>query len=131
MKDVAELARGWLRKAASDMVSVDATIQAGALDSACFHAQQASEKYLKAFLTLNRQTFPYTHNLADLVQLCAATDPSFASLVPIVSGLTPYAVQVRYDDAFWPGLEIADEARAAARAVRDFVRARLLKEVTE
>jgi uncharacterized protein len=49
MKDVAELARGWLRKASSDIVSVDATIQAGALDSACFHAQQACASISRRF----------------------------------------------------------------------------------
>jgi HEPN domain-containing protein len=130
MKDLAELTRGWLRKAESDMISVDATLQAGALDSACFHAQQAAEKYLKAFLTLNRKAFPYTHNLGDLVELCAAADSGFRSLTPVVSNLTPYAVQVRYDDAFWPALEVAEEALSAARTVRDFVRARLSKEIT-
>jgi HEPN domain-containing protein len=87
-------------------------------------------KYLKAFLTLNRTVFPYTHNLGDLVELCAATDPSFRSLAPVVSNLTPYAVQVRYDDSFWPGLDVAEEARSAARAVREFVRARLPADVT-
>jgi len=130
MKDVAELARGWLRKATSDMLSVDATIQAGALDSACFHAQQALKKYLKVFLTLNRKAFPDTHNLGDLVELCAATGPSFRNLVFVVSNLTPYAVQVRYDDSFWPELDVAEEARSAACAVRDFVRARLPVDVT-
>jgi len=47
MKDKADLVRGWLRKAASDVVSMEATLKAGSLDGACFHAQQAAEKYLK------------------------------------------------------------------------------------
>ena len=50
MKERADLVRGWLRKAASDAVAMDASLNAGALDAACFHAQQTAEKYLKAFL---------------------------------------------------------------------------------
>ena len=64
MKENADLARSWLRKARSDTVAMEASHQAGALDAACFHAQQAVEKYLKAFLTDQRLQFPYTHNLA-------------------------------------------------------------------
>jgi HEPN domain-containing protein len=44
MKEKADLVRGWLRKAASDVVSMEATLGAGSLDGACFHAQQAAEK---------------------------------------------------------------------------------------
>lgn len=51
MKERAELVLGWLRKAQSESVALDATLGATALDAACFHAQQAAEKYLKAFLT--------------------------------------------------------------------------------
>ncbi|MFZ0963000.1 MAG: HEPN domain-containing protein [Terriglobia bacterium] len=61
MKEKADAVRGWLRKAASDFVSIDATIAAGSLDAACFHAQQAAEKYLKGFLAFHDKPFPYTH----------------------------------------------------------------------
>jgi HEPN domain-containing protein len=50
MKEKADLTAGWLRKAASDMMAAEAAQNAGAPDAACFHAQQAAEKYLKAFL---------------------------------------------------------------------------------
>ena len=50
MKARNDLVRGWLRKAFSDVVAMDASLNAGALDAACFHAQQAAEKCLKAFL---------------------------------------------------------------------------------
>jgi HEPN domain-containing protein len=58
MKGKAELVRGWLRKAFSDLAALDASLQADALDAACFHAQQAAEKFLKAFLIHNAVDFP-------------------------------------------------------------------------
>jgi len=70
MKGKGDVVRGWLRKAASDLVSLEATLGAGSLDGAWLHAQQAAEKYLKSFLSFHDRPFPYTHNLADLTELC-------------------------------------------------------------
>ncbi len=48
-----DLARGWMKKADSDRLNVNRTAQTtGPYDTACFHAQQAAEKYLKAVLAL-------------------------------------------------------------------------------
>ena len=129
MKEKADVVRGWLRKAASDLVSIDATIAVGSLDAACFHAQQAAEKYLKGFLAFHDRPFPYTHNLGDLTELCAGVDGSFHSLTPMASELTPYAVRLRYDNSFWPTLEVARQAQASGLAIRDFVLSRLPKEI--
>jgi HEPN domain-containing protein len=131
MKEKADLVRGWLRKAKSDIVSLEATLQAGSLDGSCFHAQQAAEKYLKGFLAFHERPFPYTHNLADLTELRAGLDASFRALAPLGVELTPYAVRPRYDDSFWPTLETATHARASALTIRDFVLARLPKEIAE
>jgi HEPN domain-containing protein len=130
MKDKADLIKGWLRKANSDMVALSASLEAGAFDVACFHAQQASEKYLKAFLIHAGVAFPFTHNLAKLVDLCGGVDPSFRLLVSIVEPLTPYAVELRYDHEFWPGREVAENARDSALIVRKFVTDRLPPEIT-
>ena len=125
MKNRADLTRGWLRKARSDVIAVDACLSAGALDSACFHAQQAAEKYLKAFLTHSGIKFPFTHNLSKLVELCSGLDSSFQTVAPVVIALTPYAVELRYDDEFWPTREVAEQARLSMLAVRDFILPRL------
>jgi len=131
MKERADLVRGWLRKAASDIVSMEATLKAGSLDGACFHAQQAAEKYLKAFLTYYDKPFPHTHNLAEVAELCGSVDASFHSLTATVAGLTPYAVRLRYDDSFWPSREVAEEARSSALAVQQFVLSHLPKQISE
>ena len=65
---------------------------------ACFHAQQAVEKFLKAVLIAQGVTVAPTHNLLKL----AALIPQEAAAVPVASEalqrLNPYAVAFRYDD---------------------------------
>jgi HEPN domain-containing protein len=52
MKTQADLVKGWLLKAQGDLVACRLCVEMGrALDAACFHAQQAGEKALQAFLT--------------------------------------------------------------------------------
>jgi len=89
MKEKAELVLGWVRKAESGRLALQATLEAKALDAACFHAQQAAEKYLKAFLSHHDAVFPHTHNLAKLLELCAQIDTAFRSLLPQIEPLTP------------------------------------------
>jgi HEPN domain-containing protein len=131
MKKKADVVRGWLRKAASDLVTLEAALGAGAFDGACFHAQQAAGKYLKGFLAFHDKPFPFTHNLGDLTELCAVVDPLFRTLTPMASELTPYGVRLRYDDTFWPTLETAKRAHAFALTIHDFVFARLPKEIVD
>ena len=131
MKNRADLAIGWLRKAQSDMVAMEASQTAGALDAACFHAQQAAEKYLKGFLAWSQIEFPYTHNLSKLVEICAAIDPSFQSLLPIVESLTPFAVESRYDSEFWPELEVVESAKRSAEQVRNHILDRAPAELSD
>ncbi len=131
MKEKADLVRGWLRKAASDVVSMEATLGTTALDGACFHAQQAAEKYLKGFLTYHDTPYPHTHNLTDLTELCALIDAAFHSLAPMAAELTPYAVRLRYDDSFWPTRDVAEQARTSALTVREFVLSRLPEDIAK
>lgn len=131
MKAGSDLVRGWLRKASSDAVPMDASLNAGALDAACFHAQQAAEKWLKAYLIHREKDFPYTHNLSKLVEICAGWDESFRSLMPLAASLTPYAVELRYDHEFWPVRQATLEARSAALAVKELVLKRLPEELIQ
>lgn len=126
MKSRVDLVRGWLRKAESDLAGAGLCVSAGqALDTACFHAQQAAEKCIKAYLTAHEIEFPFIHNLEKLVELCARVDPSFMTIKKLAQELTPYAVELRYDDEFWPSVETARQALDAATTIRDFVRDRL------
>ena len=68
-----DLARGWMQKGDSDRINADRTVQTtGPYDTACFHAQQAAEKCLKAILALARLPIPRTHDLEDIYDECIA-----------------------------------------------------------
>lgn len=58
-----EIVRQWLARAEQDMKASEALLAAEPpfLYPSCFHAQQASEKYLKALLTWHQIEFPKTH----------------------------------------------------------------------
>ena len=47
----------------------------GPYDAVCFHAQQAAEKALKAWLAVADVPIPRTHNLEDLQAQCLALPP--------------------------------------------------------
>lgn len=107
-----------MRKAESDLANAELCLSARrALDTACFHCQQAAEKALKAYLTDQRIPFPFVHDLEKLVTLCAQHDSEFAAVAAAASGLTPYAVALRHDEEFWPTVEETQDALASARAV--------------
>jgi len=92
-----------------------------ALDTACFHAQQAAEKYLKAYLSLKRVNFPHLHNLAALVEICKGEDDTFGEIREAAETLTPYAIEARYDDDFWPNLETTLKATTLAGEIGAFI----------
>lgn len=122
MKSRTDLVRGWLRKADSDLANAQLCLAAGqALDTACFHAQQAAEKCIKAYLTACGAQFPLIHNLEKLIDVCVQYAPGFVTLRQLAQELTPYAVELRYDAEFWPTAQAAEQALAAATAVREFV----------
>lgn len=126
MRDKRAVIHGWLRKAESDLTTLELCLaNTSTFDTACFHAQQVVEKYLKAYLTWIEVEFPYIHNLEKLIELCARYDTSFLSISGLGVQLTPYAVAIRYDVDFWPTLDDAREAYALASAIRDFILARL------
>lgn len=84
----------WLNKAEHDVMSAQRLleIEPMILDNACFHCQQAIEKYLKAFLIYHGQDVERTHNIIFLLSQCANFDPVFASIDPM--DINAYAVQI-------------------------------------
>jgi HEPN domain-containing protein len=118
----------WLAKAEQDMKVGEALL---ALDPphlypACFHAQQAAEKYLKALLTWHQIEFPKTHAIELLLELLKRVDSRTASQLKDAGELTPYGVDIRYPgDQPEPELEEACEAVDLARKVREAILSRL------
>ena len=84
-------------------------------DIACFHCQQAAEKYLKAFLVFEEQIPPHTHDLLRLIADCTPFNVRFADFQIEAEKLTRYSVATRYP----VDLDINfDEARAK-EAIQD------------
>jgi HEPN domain-containing protein len=130
MKGNDDVAKGWMLKAESDIETLTIMMERGkTFDSACFHAQQAAEKYLKAFLSFNDIVFPKTHNIEELLDSCAKIDERFADLVEETTFLTAYAVELRYDVEFWPEKEEAEAAFEAASKIRQLVLSILPEEI--
>jgi HEPN domain-containing protein len=119
MHDKFDHARGWFLKADSDLHTATRVLTGdGPYDTACFHAQQVAEKYLKGLLAFMEQPIPRTHNLEELQQLCITFAPALLLTDVDLVELTPYAVQLRYDFEFWPDRETAEEALHMAERVR-------------
>jgi HEPN domain-containing protein len=123
MKDNRDLAQGWLEKARSDIYAAESVLAStGPYDTACFHAQQAIEKALKALLACFQQPIPRTHDLDELQRLCLASRSSPELEALDLTEITDYAVQLRYDIEFWPEKETAETALALANQVIKLVR---------
>jgi HEPN domain-containing protein len=132
MKSDVDVVKGWIQKAESDLVTANLCItNKQGLDAACFHAQQASEKLLKAYLIAYDIEFPFVHFLERLIDLCSLRDPEFQTIKPLGIRLTPYAVELRYDNEFFPELEIAREAYEKALEIKSFVMERMPPELKQ
>ena len=129
MSDLQTLARGWFRKAESDLHTLRLVVASnGPYDTACYHAQQAVEKYLKGFLIIREQPFPYTHDLEELERLCQRIESLPELDVLDLVELTDYAVGMRYDFEQWPTREEAAQAMQTAEQVRAVILARVAVE---
>lgn len=119
----ADLVRGWVEKARRDLLTAERGLDSAEpfTDIICFHAQQATEKHLKAYLLWHGIEFPKTHALEDLVLLAVEKDADFALLKEDVTKLTPYAVEARYPEFEEPLPEDAREMVQVARKIRGFV----------
>lgn len=92
-------ARRWLVKANEDLAVADIVLDAphGVNWAACFHAQQATEKALKAVLVAYGIDFPRSHALERLLALIPA-GPANSFDFESVAELTPWAVAGRYPE---------------------------------
>jgi HEPN domain-containing protein len=96
--DQADLARELLGLAADDLTAARALVDVPSVSDAIvgFHAQQAAEKALKAALAATGPSFPFTHNVALLMQLCEDAGVELPVALAQLDLLTPYGVVGRY-----------------------------------
>ena len=108
-----------MRKAENDLKTVRASLASPdpPWDTICFHAQQAAEKHLKAYLVFQGQLPPRTHDLGQLLRLARDLDPTLAPLALDCDSLTDYAVEARYPDIVEPDEATARSALTAAEHI--------------
>ena len=112
----------WLTKAEHDLLNAQTVIVHNPLilDTACFHCQQAVEKYLKAFLVYNGAEIARTHNLFFLLGECAKYDNDFLNIE--IKELNDFGVDIRYPDNFiMPSAEETNEYFQIAADIKALV----------
>ncbi len=122
MKEEQNILSQWLEKAGHDLIAAAILIEANPLilDIACFHCQQAIEKYLKTYLIYKSHEFEFTHNLDYLANECAAFDDDFENLD--MKNINSYAVRARYpDNNIIPDISEAKEYYEIASAIKELV----------
>jgi HEPN domain-containing protein len=83
--------RAWMEKAAVDLRSARALLDAGISSPALFHCQQAAEKRFKALFTRHKVPFRRVHDLEETGSLYASIDPTLAVIAKRAEPLTAYA----------------------------------------
>ena len=112
----------WVAKAEGDfnVMNREADVEQNPnFDAVCFHAQQCTEKYLKAKLCEADISFGKIHDLVALLEIIIQTEPDWERFRQPLAYLTEYAVSFRY-----PG-ESADleDALEAQRKCTEFRKA--------
>lgn len=124
MRSNDDLVRAWLIKAQKDLVFAKEALKHGKeyTDVACFHAQQAVEKTLKAYLVWLEIEFPKTHVLEDLLDLIAQKDRSLENWREKLQPMTPFAVETRYPEFSLPAWKETNQVVESAEKFSEFMK---------
>ncbi len=115
---------GLLDLATADLSTAYRLVFPGLYHNACYHAQQAAEKALKAVLLREISTFPKTHDLSRLIDAVRSSQSTFPQFTLESAVLNEYAVDVRYEPEVLVDVD-EDEANAAigyAKTILDHAR---------
>lgn len=121
-------AAAWVTKAEHDLLSVANNLASTEIpwDKVVFDAQQAAEKFLKAFLISRGQLPPKSHDLTKLLDLCVANAPELSQFADDCLFLSPIAFRSRYPgDEAETAREDAERGVQIARRIRAAVLQRL------
>jgi HEPN domain-containing protein len=95
-------AQRWLKQAEADLAGARVSTQGGRYEWACFQAQQAAEKALKAFLYDRGRTSVWTHSLKELLREAQRIEPTLSSLAEAATYLDQFYLSARYPNSL-PG----------------------------
>jgi HEPN domain-containing protein len=118
-----EYLKNWLFRAKEDAAVIESLFDTDPVfyaSTICFHAQQAVEKYLKAFLVFHNVDFPRTHDVDFLLLECQKIDPQDFKID--LGSLSDFGVNIRYPDDFYipDKLEI-DQYREITHSIKIIV----------
>ena len=102
MKPGRDVAQRWLRQAEHDLRIAGGHHERADYSDACFMAEQAAQKALKAFLMWQGRRSVPLYSVAQLAESCAQFDPDFAAHIPAGRILDQYYIPTRYPDALAP-----------------------------
>lgn len=89
----------WFATAEQDLASARWIRDGGYFNTACFQAQQAAEKALKAFLFLQGERGVRGHSTVELLTRCTEFRPEFEALRHHCRVLDRHYIPTRYPDA--------------------------------
>lgn len=94
--------KNWIFRANEDIAVIENLFKSEPelfASSICYHAQQAVEKFLKAYLVFQNIDFPKTHDLDFLLLECKKVDNKVFNID--LGSLTDFGVSIRYPDDFY------------------------------
>jgi len=128
---MSEAAR-WIEQARRDLDDARYAAAGARWNLACFLAQQAAEKALKAYLFGRGADAVWGHSVAELCHDAAAHDPAFAEIGKEAAALDQYYIPTRYPNGLPGGIPAdaytrsdADRALTLASSVIDAAGARI------
>lgn len=118
------MTKEWIQKAEGDFATAQRELQAvdnPNYDAVCFHAQQCTEKYLKARLVEADLPFPKIPDLGSILDLLLPIEPTWESLRGELNSLNDKAVEIRYP-GYLSQVDEAEEVFEIASKVRQTIR---------
>lgn len=94
----------WLAQASADVEATAHLVAGEYFNVACFLAQQAAEKALKAFLYYRGAVEVWGHSAAELCERCAELEPSFREFASSAALLDKYYIPTRYPNGLPGGI---------------------------
>lgn len=127
--NITKYVESWFARAEEDLNAVGLLLKkGGSLNLACFHAQQAVEKYLKGFLAHHEIHVRKVHDLGSLLEECENIDRSFKNFHDAATFLSQFYIESRYpDDYIEFGRKDAEKALRAGEKIKEFI----LKKIRE
>ena len=105
--------RGWLNRAKSNLTLARSSIPGVDFEDLCFDAQQCAEKAIKGVFIRRSESFPFIHDLENLLGLLEKNGLKIPKYIWEAEELSQFAAKTRY-----PGLADPVTKRIHRRAVR-------------